>query len=100
MVNAIRGVIDYLRTKIMAMIMTIIERFINVVMPIQLVVLKLKSLLGKVSGIMVSGLFTAVGSYYALKSFIGAFLQLVILALVVLAGIVIVLWIFQKDIGD
>ena len=42
MVNAIRGVIDYLRTKIMAMIMTIIERFINVVMPIQLVVLKLK----------------------------------------------------------
>ena len=94
MINAIRGVVNYLRTKIMAMIMTIIERFINVVMPIQLLVLKLKSLLGKVTGIMVSGLFTAVGSYYALKSFIGAFLQLIILALVVLVGVVIILWIF------
>ena len=49
---------------------------------------------------MVSGLFTAVGSYYALKSFIGAFLQLVILALVVLAGIVIVLWIFPWTWGS
>ena len=43
---------------------------------------------------MVSGLYTAIGSYYALKSFIGAFLKLIILALVVLAGVVIVLWIF------
>jgi len=94
MVNAIRGVMDYIRTKIMAMIMTIMERFINVIMPIQIVVLKLKSLLGKVAGIMISGLYTAIGSYYALKSFIGAFLQLIILALVVLAGVVIILWIF------
>tara|TARA_B100001989_G_C24467725_1_gene427534 strand:- start:4 stop:1053 length:1050 start_codon:yes stop_codon:yes gene_type:complete len=43
---------------------------------------------------MISGLYTAIGSYYTLKSFIGAFLQLIILALVVLAGVVIVLWIF------
>ena len=94
MINAIRGVVDYLRTKIMAMLMSIIERFINVIMPIQLLVLKLKSLLGKVTGIMISGLYTAIGSYYALKSFIGAFLQLIILALVILAGVVIVLWMF------
>ena len=94
MVNAIRGVMDYIRTKIMAMIMTIMERFINVIMPIQLLVLKLKSLLGKVTGIMISGLYTAIGSYYAIKSFIGAFLQLIILALIVLTAVVIVLWIF------
>ena len=94
MVNAIRGVIDYLRTKVMAMIMGIMDRFINTILPVQLIVLKLKSLLGKVNGIMISGLYTAIGSYYTLKSFIGSFLQLIILALVVLAGVVIILWIW------
>lgn len=94
MINAIRGIIDYLRTKIMALMMQILERFINVITPIHLVVIKLKSLLGKVVGIMTTGLFTAIGTFYALKSFIGAFLKLIILALIVLAAVVIILWIF------
>lgn len=94
MVNSIRSLVDYLRTKVMAMIMSIIDRFINSITPIYLLILRLKSLMGKVSGIMISGIYTAVGSYLALKSFMGAFLQLIILALIVLAGVVIVLWIF------
>jgi len=94
MVNSIRALVDYLRTKVMAMIMSIIDRFINAAMPIQILILRLKSLLGKVTGIMITGVFTAVGSYLSLKSFIGSFLQLIILALIVLAGVVIVLWIF------
>ena len=36
--------------------------------PIHLMVLKLKSLLGKVQGVMVSALYTSIGSYFALKS--------------------------------
>ena len=94
MVNSIRGIIDYIRVKIMSMIMVILQRFINVVTPIQIMVLKLKSLLGKVQATMVSALYTAIGSYFALKSFIHAFLKLIILALIVLVGVVIILWIF------
>jgi len=94
MVNAVRSIIDYVRSKIMAMIMEILDRFVNVVTPIQIMVVKLKSLLGKVQGVMISALYTAIGSYFALKSFIGAFLKLLILALIVLAGVVIILWIF------
>jgi len=94
MVNAIRGIIDYIRTKIMVMIMEILERFINVVTPIQVMVIKMKALLGKVVGTLVAGLYTAIGSYFALKSFISAFLKLIIIVLVILAGVVIVLWIF------
>ena len=78
----------------MSMIMVILQRFINVVTPIQIMVLKLKSLLGKVQATMVSALYTAIGSYFALKSFIHAFLKLIILALIVLVGVVIILWIF------
>ena len=94
MVNAIRGIIDYIRTKVMAMIMEILQRFINAITPLQILVIKMKSLLGKVSGTLVAALYTAIGSYYALKSFIGSLLKLIILALVVLAAVVIVLWIF------
>jgi len=94
MVNSIRKIIDYIRVKIMSMIMEIMQRFINVVTPIHLMVLKLKSLLGKVQGTMVTGLYTAIGSYFALKAFIHAFLKLIVLALIVLVGVVIVLWIF------
>jgi len=94
MVNAIRGVLNYIRSKIMAIIMQILERFINVITPVQVVIIKMKSLMGKVTGSMVSALYTAIGSYYALKSFIGAFLRLIIMALIALAGVVIILWIF------
>jgi len=94
MVNAIRGIVDYVRSKVMAYIADIMERFINVVTPIHLMAIKMKTLLGKVVGIMVTGLYTAIGSYYALKAFIGAFIQFLILALIILCAVVIILWIF------
>lgn len=94
MVNAIRGIIDYVRVKVMAYITDIMERFINVITPVHLMAIKMKTLLGKVVGIMISGLYTAIGSYYAMKAFIGAFIQFIILALIILCATVIILWIF------
>ena len=94
MVNAIRGIVDYIRTKVMAMIMQILNRFLNSVVPLQIFIIKMKSLLGKVNGTMATALYTAIGQYYALKSFIGAFLQLIIIALAILLAVVIVLWFF------
>lgn len=94
MVNAIRGIVDYIRTKVMAMIMQILNRFLNVVVPLQIFIIKMKSLLGKVNGTMATALYTAIGQYMALKSFIGSLLQLIIIALAILLAVVIVLWFF------
>lgn len=94
MVNAIRSIIDYIRTKVMAMIMQLLNRFLNSVVPLQIMMIRMKSLMGKVNGAMITALYTAIGQYYALKKFMSLFLMLIVIALAVLLGVVIILWIF------
>ena len=61
--------------------------------PLQTMVIKLRDLLGKVQGTLVAGLMTVYGAYLTLKSFVGAFLQICILVLIIIVAAIIVLWI-------
>jgi hypothetical protein len=92
-VNSIREIMAYIRNQINLIAKHIMLRIFGTMVPIQKVVIKMKSVMAKLQGVMVTTLLTAIGSYLALKSFIGAFLQLVITALVIAAAAVIALWI-------
>ena len=92
-VNAVRGIIAYIRIQIDLIAKHIMLRIFGTMVPIQKVVIKMKAMLGKIQGVMVTTLLTAIGSYYALKAFIGAMLQLVIIALVIAVAAIIALWI-------
>ena len=92
-VNAVRGIMAYIRTQIDAISKQILLRIFGTLVPIQKALIKMKDLFGKIQGVMVSTLFTAMGSYMILKSFIGAFMELLIIALVVAAAAIIALWI-------
>ena len=92
-VQMVRLMINYLREKIDAIVKNIMLRIFGTLVPIQKALSKMKSLIQKLQGVMVSTLFTAMGSFFALKSFIGAFLELVILTLVLAVAAIIVLWI-------
>ena len=70
-----------------------IARILNVMIPLQTMVIKLRDLLGKVQGTLVAGLMTVYGAYLTLKSFVGAFLQICILVLIIIVAAIIVLWI-------
>ena len=71
----------------------IMGRVINVTIPLQQIIIGLKDILSKVQGTMTAGLFTLLGSYYTLKSLMGAIAQLIVTILIALAIMIASLWI-------
>ena len=92
-INAVRGIIAHLRNQIDDIVKHILLRLLSTTIPIQKMIAKLSAVLGKIQGIMMTTLLTAMGSYMALRSFIGAFLELVIVALVIASAAIASLWI-------
>jgi hypothetical protein len=92
-VNKVRMFMFVLRDKLKQIFEYMIARILNVMIPLQTMVIKMKDLLNKVSGTMVAGLMTVYGAYLTLKSFVGAFLQICILVLIIIAAVIILLWI-------
>ena len=83
----------YLREKLKKIFEYMIARILNVMIPLQTMVIKLRDLLGKVQGTLVAGLMTVYGAYLTLKSFVGAFMQICILVLIIIASSYYILWI-------
>tara|TARA_B100001063_G_C16777954_1_gene567406 strand:- start:8684 stop:10273 length:1590 start_codon:yes stop_codon:yes gene_type:complete len=92
-VNKVRLFMFYLREKLKKIFEYILARLVNIMIPLQNMVIKMKDLLNKVNGTMVAGLMTVYGTYLTLKSFVGAFLQICILVLIIIAAVIILLWI-------
>jgi hypothetical protein len=71
----------------------IMGRIMNIMIPIQQIIISFKDLLAKVQGIMTAGLFTLLGGYYTLQSLMGAIEQFIITILIALAALIAVFWI-------
>ena len=91
--NGIREMINKIRLQIKAVAQEIMGRVINVTIPLQQIIIGLKDILSKVQGTMTAGLFTLLGSYYTLKSLMGAIAQLIVTILIALAIMIASLWI-------
>ena len=50
-------------------------------------------LIGKIKGIFAAAIYTSLGTYYTLKSLMGAILQFIVMLLMILAGLIVGLWI-------
>jgi hypothetical protein len=82
-----------LRNKLNEIFSYLFSRIFNVMIPIQKIMIKFKDLFNKISAAVVSGLYTVYGIYLAMKSFIGAFLTILIIALIVFLAAIVLLWI-------
>ena len=91
--NGIREMINKIRLQIKAIAEEIMGRIINVTIPLQQIIIGLKDVLAKVQGTMTAGLFTLLGSYYTLKSLMGAIAQLIVTILIALAIMIAALWV-------
>ena len=91
--NGIREMINKIRLQIQAIAEEIMGRIINVTIPLQQIIISLKDILSKVQGTMTAGLFTLLGSYYTLKSLMGAIAQLIVTILIALAVMIASLWV-------
>ena len=90
--NGIREMFNKVRSQIQAVSQEIMGRLINITIPLQQIIIGLKDILSKVQGTMTAGLFTLLGSYYTLKSLMGAIAQLIVTILIGLAAMIAVLW--------
>ena len=91
--NAVRGMFDKIRGFFESISKEIMGRIMNIMAPLQQIIISFKDLIGKIQGTMTGGLFTALGSYYTLKSMLGAIAQFIIIILIAMAIIIVILWI-------
>jgi len=68
-------------------------RIMNMVTPLQQIIISFKDFILKIQGTMVVGLFTALGSYLTLKSMFGVIAKVIVIVLIALAALIAVLWI-------
>jgi len=91
--NSVRTIVSNVRTSISAIAKEIMGRILNIMAPIQLMIISFVDLMGKIKGIFTASIYTSLGTYYAMKSLLGAILEFVVIILMILAGLIVGLWI-------
>jgi hypothetical protein len=92
-INSIRAMFDKIRTEFQRITGEIMGRILNMMIPLQSIIIALKDFLSKLQGVMAAGLFTLLGAFMTLQSLFGAIAEFIIMILITLAAIVMVLWI-------
>ena len=80
-VQMIRTRISSIATNVEDTDRQIMGRIMNFLMPIRLMFIKVKDLLGKTNATLVTGMYTAIGTYLGLKSFVATFMILLLIPL-------------------
>ena len=92
-IQSIRGMFDKVRSLTQDISEEIMGRIMNFTIPLQQIVIAFKDIIGKIEGTLTAALFTSLGTYYTLKSLMGAIAQFIISILIGLAAMIAVFWI-------
>lgn len=92
-IQNIRAMFDKVRTSMQDVSQEIMGRLMNIMTPLMLIIISFKDLIGKIQGTMTAGLYTLLGSYFTLKSLLGAIAQFIIGILITLAAMIAAFWI-------
>jgi hypothetical protein len=91
-INSIRAMFDKLRVFIETVVTEIMGRIMNMMIPLQKIIIGMKDMMGKMQGALTAGLLTTLGAYYTMQSLMGAIAELIIGILIAMAAIMIGLW--------
>lgn len=92
-IQQIRVVLASIRNNMSKIARDIMNRTLNILIPLQTMLISLADAFNKIQGILTAGLYTALGSYYTLQALMGAILELIIKMLVALVIMIVGLWI-------
>jgi len=92
-IQSIRNIVSNIRTHLTNISQEIFGRILNIMVPLQQIMISFVDIIGKIKGILTAGLYTAFGSYETLKSLLGAIVQFIILILVAMTSIILAMWI-------
>jgi len=91
--NNMRAMISNIRTSIGNIAQEIFGRIMNVIIPLQYILVSVSDLMQKSAGVMTTTLFTVMGVIDMLKSMMGAILELLIIILVIMAALILSMFI-------
>ena len=91
-INSGRQMFNKVRTYFQTIIEEIMGRIMNIMVPLQQIIISFKDILGKVQGIMTTSLFTFLGTYYTLQSLMGAISQVIVGVLIGMAALIVIFW--------
>ncbi len=89
----IRNVFSALRNNFKVFAEDVLHRILNIIVPIQQMLISVIDSFQKIQGILTGSLYTMLGSYYTLKALLGAILEMIIKILLVMVIIIVGLWI-------
>lgn len=92
--NDTRGMFSKVRDLLQDVTEEIMGRLLNIMAPIQQIIISFRDTIGKIQGVMTASLFTLLGSYYTLQSLMGAIAQFIVTILIALAALVAGFWAF------
>jgi hypothetical protein len=93
-INEIRAMTNKIRTFFVNVVEEIMGRILNVVIPLQQIIISFKDFAAKIQGTMTAGLLTTLGAFITLKSLLGAIAKFIVAILIALAAMIAIFWIF------
>jgi hypothetical protein len=91
-IDSSRILVSNIRTNMANITKEILNRIINFTVPVTKMIIGFNDLVKKVVAILTSGIYTSLSTYYALKAFLGALVQLIIYVLIAAVAVIISLW--------
>jgi hypothetical protein len=91
--NNIRKMLNKIRIQLESIVKVIFSRILNIVISLQEFFVYLRDIFAKTVGILTSGFYVLLGSYFTLKSSIGALFEFIVIILFILIGMIIPLWV-------
>lgn len=98
-IQDIRGMFDKIRTYFQSISEEIMGRIMNVMIPLQQIIISFKDFIMKIQGGMTAALYTSMATYNTLQSLMGAIAQFIIIILIAIAVIVAIFWLTPFTIG-
>ena len=96
-INQARKIFNTIRNDIQNMTKRIFNRMSNMLVPVTQMFVKTKDIFGKTAGILTTGLMLLLAVYDTSKAMLGAFVELLIISIIILVAMIVIMWIFPWD---
>jgi hypothetical protein len=97
--QGIRGVLSTIRDSVGNVSDEIMGKVLNIMIPLQQIVIKIKDTINKTQGVMLTGIYMLIGTYQTLTASFGAIIQIITTILMSIASIMIILFFIPFGFG-
>jgi len=91
--DAMRALINNIRTALSSIIADIMSRVLNVMQPVVGMMINARDMMGKIQGIATTALYTLYGTYDTLLSGLRSVFEIIVIILIAMGAVIVALWI-------